>query len=221
MSTTINPKDVADVLANIKAMGLDTIVVDGKGTRLTIDCDATPEIQTDKQAIKLVPCRECAKPIGVTTFFAPAKAICRTCSGAAAAEGGHFATVGQPVPGQTDPAKAINLADCLVNKGFAVALCPAAPDDPDHVMELKSVGHSPHYGPGHLSPKGVWIQEAPGEVAVHQCTKCLATVSFSTTKRTHLRRQNEPKEQFYAGPPERNYMHGTHEPIPTSATATA
>lgn len=210
--TTINPRDVADVLANIKAMGQDTIVVDGKGTRLPIDTDATPEIQTDKQAIKIVPCRECRRPLGVTTFFAPAKAICRTCSGEAAAEGSNVATIGQPIPGQTDPAKAVNLADCLINKHFAAALCPVHPDDPDHVMELKSVSHSEHYGPGFMNAKNVWVQQAPGEVALHQCTHCLATVSYSTTVRTPYRRQNEARPKHYAGAPERNYMHGFRDP---------
>ncbi len=210
-STTIRPADVADVLANIKAMGQDTIAVDGKGTRLEIDLDATPEIQTDKEAIKIVPCRECKRPLGVTTFFAPAKAICRSCSGEALAEGGGVATVGQPTPGQTDPARAINLADCLVNKPFAQALCPVHPDDPDHVMEIKTVSHSQHYGPGHYekSSKGlVWVQDAPGETVRHQCTKCLATVDYATTQRSPLHRQNAPKTQPDTGIPERNHWHG-------------
>lgn len=209
--TTIHPNDVADVLANIKAMGQDTIVVDGKGTRLPIDVDATPEIQTDKQAIKIVPCRECKRPLGVTTFFAPAKAICRPCSGEAASESGGVATVGQPIPGQTDPAKAVNLADCLINKGFTVALCPKAPDDPDHVMELKSIAHSDQYGPGHWERKSsgmVWIQEASGESVMHQCTKCLATVSYSTMVRSEFARQNEPRNKVFVGEPGRNYLYG-------------
>lgn len=177
--------------------------------------DLEVEVQTDKSLVKLVPCRECQRALVVTTFFAPAKAICRSCKGESA--GDRVATVGQPIPGQTDPAKAVNLADCLVNRAFATALCPVMPSDPEHVMELKSVNHAPNYGPGHFNAKGHWIQENVGETAIHQCTKCLATLSMSTSFRAPMRRQNEARIKPDTGPRERSYLHGVEGEIPPAA----
>jgi hypothetical protein len=208
--TTIDRAAVADVLANMVSMGQTQIAVDAKGTRLDIDPAAEVEYQTDKQAVKLVPCRECKRPIVVTTFFAPAKAICRGCSG----ETGVVASVGQPIPGSTDPAKAVNLADCLINAHFAHALCPVHPDDEAHEMELKSVTHSDNYGPGHFEIKNtgrVWVQDAKGEVVQHQCKKCSAVVTYQTTIRTQLRRQNAPKAKPDMGAPERVVMYGLED----------
>lgn len=185
------------------------------------DVSKDHEVQTDKDQVKLVPCRECQRPLVVTTFFAPAKALCASCRGETASERA-VATIGQPIPGQTDPAKAVNLADCLVNPHFATALCPVHPDDQDHVMELKSVSHSEHYGPGHYEvSKGtmIWKQDAPGEVATHQCVKCNAVVVYQTTIRTQYQRQNAIKPKPDLGPPERNYMHGLESPKPASEKA--
>lgn len=175
-----------------------------------IDPTMEVEIQTDKDMVKIVGCRECKRPLVVTSVYAPAKAMCNVCKGGT----GKVATIGQPVPGQTDPAKAVNLADCLVNVHFAQALCPVHPDDEDHVMELKAVSHSPHYGPGHYGPKGAWIQDAPGEVVTHQCTKCLAVVNYSTTFRSPMIRQNAKRDKPDLGAPEENYIHGVEGDIP-------
>jgi hypothetical protein len=142
--------------------------------------------------VKLVPCRECKRPLVTTTFFAPAKAICAVCKGEA--PDSRVATVGVPQPGETDPAKAVRLEDCLINQHFALALCPAHPDDNTHVMELKSVNHNDHYGPGewqHTAKGAIWKQTAKGETAMHQCLKCKATVTYSTTATNQFRRQNE------------------------------
>lgn len=171
--------------------------------------DQEHEIQTDKDQVKIVPCRECERALVVTTFFAPAKAICRICKGETAGDS-RQATVGQPIAGSTDPAKAVNLADCLVNKHFASALCPVHPDE--HEMELKAVNHSPHYGPGFFVGK-VWRQIDVGETVIHQCKECLAVVTYSTTFRTHMRRQNEVKLKDN-GPREGAYLFGVDGPIP-------
>lgn len=178
-----------------------------------VDEDLEHEVQTDKTSVKLVPCRECRRALVVTTFFAPAKAICRSCKGETAGEG-RQATVGQPVAGQTDPAKAVNLADCLVNKHFAHATCPVRPDE--HEMELKSVNHSPQYGPGYFVGK-MWRQTDVGETVIHQCKDCLAVVTYSTTFRTKMRRQNEVKIKPDTGPREASYLHGVEGPIPPAA----
>lgn len=198
---SLDRAQIADVLANMQALGQTDVPVDGKGTRLEIDTNTEPEYQTDKKMVKLVPCRECKRPLVTTTFFAPAKALCRVCKGEAGDTG--VATVGQPVPGQTDPAKAVHLADCLVNPHFAFAVCPVHPDDEAHEMQLVSVNHSDHYGPGHFDAKGNFHQTAPGETAVLQCQKCLAAVTYTTTYRQRFRAQNEPKIKPDLGEPGR------------------
>ena len=43
--------------------------------------DDTPEIQTDKDATKVVPCLECGRRLVVTLFYAPSKARCSRCRG--------------------------------------------------------------------------------------------------------------------------------------------
>lgn len=196
---TLVRNQVPDALANMVSLGHDTIVVDSKGTVLPIAPQLEPEYQTDKDAVKIVPCRECHRPLVTTTFFAPAKGICRECQGETAQTNGGRATVGQPTPGQTDPAKAVNLADALVNKTFAQTRCPVHPDDDEHVMELVSVAHSEHYGPSRFmgwdKGKPVYQQTGVGETATLQCQHgdCKATVVFSTTAQQRYRRQNEPK----------------------------
>lgn len=149
----------------------------------TFDTSLPVEVQTDKDRMKLVPCRECKRPLAVTTFFAPAKAICGSCKGETV---GTVATVGVPIPGQTDPAKAVNLADCLLNEGFKQPpLCPAHPDA-GHEMELKMVTHSPHHGP---------TTNVPAESAFWQCTTCCAGVTLTTMYRSQFKRQNEVRSQ--------------------------
>lgn len=159
-----------------------------------IDPAKEPEFQTDKDAVKLVGCRDCQRPLVVTTFYAAAKAICRECSGATAGNGGT-ATVGQPIPGSTDPAKAVNLADCLVNRQFAEANCPLCAE----AMELKLVVHSDSYGPRQLEgydKTGVpRYKVSVGETVTLQCNSCKTTVNMSTMHQHEYRRQNEPKKR--------------------------
>lgn len=163
------------------------------------DREQSTELQTDKTRVKLVSCRECGRALVVSTFYVKANARCRSCKGESGGDAAP-ATVAVPIPGSTDPAKAINLADCLVNPSFAMALCPVHPEDPEHIMELKSVAHSAYYGPrefmgydkhGHPNYRG----EDPGESVTHQCLKCKATVSYSTMRQVQLRRQNEVRQR--------------------------
>jgi hypothetical protein len=160
------------------------------------------ELQTDKPVGKVVPCIECGeRELIVNQFYAPAIARCASCKGESAGAG--VATVAAPVPGKTDPAKAADLNKLLVNGEFAHALCPVHPNDPDHEMELKWVSHSDHYGPselvGYKNGRPEYRQTNVGETVLHQCLKCKATVSYSTTTQTQLRRVNEPREDKHAG----------------------
>lgn len=183
---------VQDSLDSMAMLGVVLIKVDGKGRVMEIDPAKEPEYATDKDQVKIVPCRNeaCRRPMVVTTFFSPEKAECRACKGEAE-PGATMATVGVPVPGQTDPGKAVRLADCLINKQLAEAVCPICVEP----MELKSVNHNDEYGPGRWvqSSKGaIWEQLAKGETVMHQCNGCKLVVTMSTTA-THLfRRQNEP-----------------------------
>lgn len=179
------------------SQALVDLLADGGAESFNLDLE--PEYQTDKDAVKLVPCRECQRPLVVTLFFAPAKAICHECRG----EGdGTKATVGQPTPGETDPAKAVSLADCLINPTFSFAVCPVHPDDPDgHPMELKSVNYNDNYGPSTLAGynkktgRPEYRQIAKGETVFWQCLTCKATVAYSTTAQTQFRRMNEANTQ--------------------------
>jgi DNA-directed RNA polymerase subunit M/transcription elongation factor TFIIS len=161
------------------------------------DTALEPEVQTDKDSKKAVPCRECKRPLLVNAFYAAAKAQCSSCRGETAAKP-RTATVGVPQPGRTDPAKAVNLKDCLINQHFAQALCPVHPDDEDHVVELISVSHTPQYGPtehiGYKDGKPQYRQIAPGETVLYQCQKCKATTSYSTTAMSLFQRQNAVRD---------------------------
>ena len=167
------------------------------------DDHLTPEVQTDKDANKVVPCTVCGRDLVVNLYYAPAKALCSSCREAGGAEG--VASVAAVVPGQTDPAKATNLVKCLVNPGFAHALCPVHPDDEEHEMELKWVSHSERYGPMELvgyKAGGVpeFRQLGPGETVMWQCLKCKATSVYSTTAQVQFRRQNEPVPGKHVSP---------------------
>lgn len=150
------------------------------------------ELQTEKAVCKLVPCTGCRRPIAVNTFYAPAIAKCRACGGHSARSGIGEAEIVQV--GRTDPAKAKNLADCLVNASFAVCVCPIGGDE--HRMELKMVNHNERYGPyervvdkqGRLG----FRQIAPGESVMHQCLDCRVCVTYTTTAQSQFQRQNEP-----------------------------
>lgn len=156
------------------------------------DITLTPHILTDKTAVKFCPCTECRRCCVVTTFMAPAKVKCNECSGTATGtrETGTQAVV---QPGRTDPARAVNLVDTLINKEFAHAVCPLGED---HTMELKDVCHVPNYGPRQLIEYKDGIpryDQKIGELVTHQCLTCATTVQYSTTHPKQLRRVNEPR----------------------------
>jgi hypothetical protein len=129
---------------------------------------------------------------GGSTFYVPAWAKCNSCGGTDGPR--EKATVGVPQVGKTDPALAVDLATCLVNRvEFEVVNCPFGHGE----MELKSVSHNDNYGPFHYErdKKGaaVRVQDAVGETTMHQCNTCRTTISMSTTAQHFFRRQNEPK----------------------------
>lgn len=190
--STINRDGVTDFIDGLRVQD-GNYTVSKSVTREMLDLDAEPEIQTDRDAVKIVACRECKRPLVVTTFFAPAKGICRICKGD---DTSGVATVGQPTPGETDPAKAVNLADALINRHFAFAVCPVHPDDPTvHEMELKSISHSDFHGPseliGYKNGRPEYRQTAKGETVMHQCLHCKAVVTYSTTAVSQFQRVNE------------------------------
>lgn len=154
------------------------------------------EVQTDKRLVKVLPCQFCKRPLVVTTFYVLAWAKCSPCAGVKGdvREPGSVDVV---QAGRTDPKLAADLTKVLINPGFANALCPAHPDDPDHVMELKHVHHNEKYGPSawrSVGGKIVPVQIAPGETALHQCLKCNAVVTYTTTAVTQFRRVNEVRD---------------------------
>lgn len=160
------------------------------------DFDATlePEVQTDKHLVKAVPCQQCKRILIVTTFYVLAWAKCSRCGGEASGKR-EKGSVGQPQAGRTRPEHAMDLEKVLLNPTFARVLCPVHPDDEAHVMELKSVSHSKRHGPTvvqFVGGKPTIVQVAPGETVMHQCTKCNATVSYSTAVTVQFRRCNEP-----------------------------
>lgn len=188
---SLHRNDVTDALA---AMAGGIVPPPDVVKHNEIDPKLDPEVQTDKEQVKIIGCRECARPLVVTTFFAAAKGICRVCKG----EAGDTASVAQPVPGQTDPAKAQDLEKVLVNPTFARAICPMHPDDESHVMEMKHVNHNENYGPsqmiGYEQGKPVYRQLAVGETVLHQCLACKATVIYSTTAQSQFKRINEVRQ---------------------------
>lgn len=150
------------------------------------------EVQTDKDKVKIVGCTECGKPLAVNTFYAPARAKCSEHGG------------GGPTPsrtgsqsvvqaGRTNPDFAENMADALVNPGFANMRCPVHPDDDEHVMEIKSIVQTTNRGPGYLMGDGRYRQTAVGETVMGQCLACRATVTYSTTAMSQYKRANEKK----------------------------
>jgi hypothetical protein len=93
-----------------------------------------------------------------------------------------------------DPATLANLDEALINPQFKHALCPFGED---HEMELKSVSHSPNYGPRHLvgyDGKGFpQYEQQTGESAMLQCNTCRCVISFSTMHPSLLQAQNESR----------------------------
>lgn len=155
------------------------------------DLALASDVLTTSEMNKRVPCKSCRRPC-VIHAFAPNSVLCTTCKSGSSGAGSRPGTVANPEPGVTDPAKAVNLADCLINPAFAYAHCPL---DPEHQMELKSVSHSPNYGPRRLlkiDGKGLPIyDQKTGESVMHQCRECGTVVSYSTQHVHQYRRQNE------------------------------
>lgn len=154
------------------------------------------EMQTDKANIKIVVCIECGQPIAVNVFYAPAIAKCAEHGGgdarASREKGAATGSQGIVQPGRTDPEKAANLADCLINKEFAEAECVFCRTP----MELKNVSHNPAYGPRRLTGErnGIPVyKQLTGETVLLQCNHCKTTTSYSTVHTIVYRRQNEPK----------------------------
>jgi hypothetical protein len=152
------------------------------------DWDQDPEVQTDKEQVKLLPCQYCQCPLVVTTFYVLSWAKCSNCAGE-----NRKRDIGsvEHASVKTDPKLAVNLEKTLINKTFAEAWCPV---DPGHEMELKQVNHSKNYGPWVLrlvDGKPIPVQTAPGETVLHQCKDCNAVVTYSTTAVTQFRRINE------------------------------
>lgn len=157
--------------------------------------DLEVEVQTESERTKELPCRGCGRRLVVSTFYAPAsKATCSACRGEEK-ESKRRAPTGSAM----DPPNAPDLSKLLLNRSFAKAVCPAHPDDPDHEMELKTVARSPHHGPsefmGYSNGVPTFRQLAEGETVLHQCLKCRATVSYSTSVRCQLQRVNEVVEK--------------------------
>lgn len=160
--------------------------------------DKTKEIefQTDKASVKVVPCVECGAPIAANVFYAPAIAKCAEHGGGEKRQQRDKASApgsqGIVQPGRTDPEKASNLSDCLINKEFETIDCVFCKTP----MELKNVTHNPNYGPRHIEGyKGdvpIYKQQI-GESALLQCNSCKFVIGMSTTHTIVYRRQNEPK----------------------------
>lgn len=156
--------------------------------------DLEPEILTDKEVTKVVPCRECGRPCVVTTFATPAKTRCNTCRGGQRAAKREAVQI--KAAHTVNPAALENLADGLINPVFkTIPLCPF---DPEHNVELKSVSHSPQYGPRHLmgyDGKGIpQYDQQTGESVMYQCNDCRTVISYSTQHPLLLQAQNEIKK---------------------------
>lgn len=158
------------------------------------DFTLEPEVQTDKKLVKLLPCQFCRRPLVVTTFYVLAWAKCSECTGKKTGPRQRGSVEVVQAGGRTEPALAADLTKTLINQHFAFARCPTHPDDDEHVMELKFVNHNEHYGPHEyrlVDNRLVPVQVAPGETVMHQCLKCKAVVTYSTTAVTQFSRINE------------------------------
>lgn len=156
-----------------------------------VDWTLELEVHTDKRNVKVVPCTMCTRPMVVSTFYVPGWAKCRVCSPDRKASG-ERGTVVIPQVGRTDPATAVDLAACLINRAeFEIMLCPFGHGE----MELKSVNHNDQHGPskiiGYEKGQPIYKLLAVGETVMHQCNECLCVVTMSTTAHTSFRRQNE------------------------------
>lgn len=161
-----------------------------------VDSKLEPEMQTDKELVKILPCQFCQRALVVTTFYVLAWAKCGPCKGEAPSTR-EPGSVGVVQAGRTEPRLAQDLTKVLLNPTLAVALCPMHPNDPDHEMELKSVHHNERYGPHEwrmVDKRLELVQIGPGETVIHQCLKCNAVVTYTTTAVTQFKRVNEVKD---------------------------
>lgn len=160
-------------------------------TELNIELE--PEILTDKSPTKTIPCRKCGRGCIVTLFATPAKTECWTCRGKTDLKKHRDVQIKQAHT--ADPATLKDLRDALINPEFREV--PWCPFSPDHHVELKSICHSPSYGPRKMievNAKGVpkWDQKT-GESVTYQCNTCKTIISFSTMHPLLLKAQNEPR----------------------------
>lgn len=159
-----------------------------------------PELQTDKDLVKVLPCQFCRRPLIVSTFYVLAWAKCSPCKGEddQMREPGSVEVV---QAGRTDPRLAKDLTKTLVNPEFAFAQCPVHRDDPEHEMLLLHVDHNDNYGPyvvaGYKDGITDYKQIATGESVLFQCQKCLATVTYSTTAVIKMRPMNDAREHSH------------------------
>lgn len=158
----------------------------------TFDDALEPETLTDKEKTKEVPCRKCRRRCVVTLFATPAEVECSTCRGVTKQKKHEDAMSNRAATIQVNPAKLENLADGLINKVFRQI--PVCPFDAEHEVELKSICHTPHYGPRRFrgyDGKGLpkYDQET-GESVLYQCNECRCCIGFST-QHPNLKAQNE------------------------------
>jgi len=149
---------------------------------------------TDKDKTKELPCRECGRVCIVTLFMTPQKVCCPDCQTKQKQE--HKEKKLSQTAATADPSKLEILSDGLVNRVFAT--CPVCPlCHTNETMELKSISHSPNYGPRHLQgydAKGYpQYKQDVGESVMYQCESCNTVVSYSTQHQMKLRRQNEAR----------------------------
>lgn len=156
----------------------------------TFNDELETEILTDRTDTKEVPCTECGRRCVVTVFKTASKTQCNTCRGVVKHEK-REKTKEKKAASIGDIASLENLRDGVMNAAFkTVPLCPF---DPEHDVELKSISHTPYYGPRHFRGyvKGVpTYDQETGESVIYQCNSCNCTISFST-QHPMLRAQNE------------------------------
>lgn len=178
------------------------------------DMSLDQEVLTDKTPTKTVPCRKCRRRCVVTLFATAAKTECNTCKGKTKGERKEQVQIKQAHT--IDPATVDNLADALVNPVFKqVPLCPF---DPEHTVELKSITHSPNYGPRKLDgydKQGIpQYKQTTGESVMWQCNDCACVMSASTMHPVILKSQNEARHIQKSGTGVLEAMQGVRRPAP-------
>lgn len=162
--------------------------------------DLETEVLTEKQPTKDVPCKECKRRCVVTLFKTATTTTCNTCSGKK--KESHRQEVKQKQALTIgNPGALEDLRDGLINPVFRHP--PLCPFDAEHSVELKSVCHSPAYGPRHFVKwdKGMPIyDQETGEAVTFQCNTCLTLISYSTMHPMELKAQNEARHIERNGP---------------------